>query len=88
MNNNSIDIYLRNVDRELVRKELKYEPMQILIDSNNEEKEENDTFDDDKKVKIVDKKESIELNKFKYGINDNQPIVLLDKGSIIVQGGY
>ena len=88
MNNNNIDIYLRNVDRELVRKELKYEPMQILIDSNNEEKEENDTFDDDKKVKIVDKKESIELNKFKYGINDNQPIVLLDKGSIIVQGGY
>ena len=86
MDNNNIDIYIRKVRKETIKNDINNEQIQKGNNHNNDEI--GNEVIEEKVVKILEKKEVIKLYQFKYGINDKQSIVWLDKGSILVKGGY
>ena len=87
MNNNNIDIYIRKVDKDVIRNDVKAEQMQEFVNPYGGDEIGDDAYEEIA-VKILEKKESIRIYHFKYGINNRQPIAWLNKGSILVQGGY
>ena len=87
MNNYNLDIYLRKVDKDIIRNDVKAEQMQEFINPYGGEEIGDDAFEEIA-VKLLEKEESSKIHHFKYGINNRQPIVWLNKGSILVQGGY
>ena len=87
MNNYNIDIYIRKLDKQIIQNEVNPEKMQEMVNPYYGE-EIGDSEYDEISVKTIEKKESIKLNNYKYGDNNRQPIVWLDRGRIIVRGGY
>ena len=86
MSNNNLYIYLRKIYK-----------VQVPIEDNTEIQQLVDPYGglviqqnfNEIKNKIIEKKEEIILNNFKYGIKSNkQPNVWLDKGTILVKGGF
>ena len=86
MNNFNIDIYFRKVDKDVIRNDIKPEQMQDFI--NPYDGEIGDDAYEEISVRLLEKKESIKIHHFKYGLNNRKPIVWLNKGLILVQGGY
>ena len=87
MNNYYLDIYLRKTDKRVIRSDINPEKIQDLINPYYGEDIGDDEYDEIA-VKIIDKKDIFTLNHFKYGFSKKMPIVWLDKGTIIVKGGY
>ena len=87
MNNFNLDIYLRKVDKDVIRNDVKAEQIQEFINPYGDGEIGDDAYEEIA-VKLLEKKESIKIHHFKYGINYRKPNVWLNKGSILVQGGY
>ena len=85
MNISNLNIYLRKTDKEV-----------ILIENENNNQFLADVYGgelgnekyDEIIYKKIEKKESVGLVNFRYGMNFNQPYIWLDKGTIIAKGGY
>ena len=84
MNNKYLNIYSRKMDKDIILSDkVDYNISPLLEDDIGQESL------DEIKIKILEKKEeTIDLTDFKYVINNQQPINWLEKGTIIVKGGY
>ena len=87
MNNHNIDRFIRKSDTEVTRNEANLDIKQDIVNPYLEEDIGDDELDEII-VKIIEKKDSIKLNNYKYGDNNRQPFVWLDKGNVLVKGGY
>ena len=84
MNHKYLNIYIRKMDTIIINKDKPIDP------NYSEYLYGDDSYLDEIPIKIIEKKEeTINLADFKYRNNNNQqPINWLDKGTIIVKGGY
>jgi hypothetical protein len=81
MNNKDLNIYTRRVNKVSIQGVIGSNSMVVNPYGDNEE-----AYDE---IPIIEKKEQkINLTDFRFVINDKQPINWLDKGTIIVKGGY
>ena len=87
MNNYSLDIYTRKIDKRVIKSDVSPEQLQNLINPYYGDDIGDDEYDEIA-VKIIDKKEMLELNHFIYSFSRKMPIVWLDKGTIVARGGY
>ena len=86
MNNKSLDIYNRKMDRDFILND-KEDPAKYINPYGDDDDIGPDVYEIS--IKVIEKKEeNIILNDFKNSINNKQPINWLDKGTIIVKGGY
>jgi len=85
MNFSNLNVYLRKTDKEIIPIEDENNN-QFLADVYGGELG-NEKYDEIV-YKKIEKKESLDIVDFKYGMNFNQPYSWLDKGTIIVKGGY
>ena len=88
MNFDSLYIYYRKGDKEIVKNEQKIDQRDSSINPYYGEDEAEEIYEEIP-VKIIEKKETKKIYNFNYGIsNSNQPTLWLDKGSVLVTGGY
>ena len=87
MNNSNIDIYYRKLDKHIIRSDINPDQIPDFINPYYGGDLGDDEFDEIS-MKIIEKKEGIKLNNYKYADINRQPIIWLDKGTILVKGGY
>ena len=87
MNNNNLDIYTRKTEKNVISSDANSGEIQDLTNPIYGGNLANDNFAETT-VKSFEKKETIKLNHLKYDLYKRAPIVWLEKGTIIVKGGY